>query len=86
MCSFSADLSVGAPCMGCFHVGANAPAWPSLRSESLDGPPDGISGLSAGERSAGGLGSAYGVGARRLISAGWPEGRWANNVRYNREI
>ena len=81
MCSFSADLSVGAPCVGCFHVGANAPAWPSLRSESLDGPPVGISGLSAGERSAGGFGCAHGFGALRLIGAGEHGSRWPNNVK-----
>ena len=52
---FSADLSVGTRRMGRFRVGANALAWPLMRSESLDRPLDGISGLSAGERSEGGF-------------------------------
>ena len=53
---FGADLSVGTPCKGGYPVGANAPAGPSCRPESLDRPPFGISGLSAGKRSVGGFG------------------------------
>ena len=52
---FSADLSVGTRRMGRFRVGANALAWPLMRSESLDRPLVGISGLSAEERSEGGF-------------------------------
>ena len=48
--------------MGGYPVGASAPAGPSRRPESLDRPPVGISGLSAGGRSAGGYVSHHGEG------------------------